>query len=618
MRLKHCLLGLIALQAFLPSAAQDAATKLPLSQGGGLRTGTPQERCTCISTTCYFLGGTIWYKGYVTQGDKGDAHHTKAESSTLDLLTPDGYLVEQQQLKMPNGMTLRHVRFGRLAFMPDTTNCGPIPGGCSTSDNVNIRTLQKPRQLFIAKDGQRVFSGTSRNSTPGTNGRVAFEANTAEGQHIDVELSIRDSKGREVARSKVFHRGRGTFGLPAIPAGEKYKAVFQYQGYDYTVPLPEPAKEGCAMQVDNTGEALRIAVQAAGLATPTPALGLQVMSGGVSKGFYDIRPDGAGKAVVEVPLSQLPTGVNQITLFDGKGRIYADRLVFVNHHDYDQPQMDISGIKPQYEPFEPIALQLQLKDPQATAPNVSLAVRDHATDELTYDNGNILTEMLLGSELKGFVEDPGFYFEQDDSLRTQSLDLPRPLPGASTGPRTLIPTSRNPATCAGGERMGHVRAGRTDAGTATATENGTFYMQTPRGRQAVLPHVKGQGISLHAKGARRKRLEEHDQQTGITLCGRHGNAQRILPADALGRETAANQGCRTVHSPKKSPRIGSQWTSPPPMAGGAKTQDKYRKATSWTNSIFTPTTHPCEQASSWKYEQDNQPEFIVDYRLKPQ
>ena len=26
MRLKHCLLGLIALQAFLPSAAQDAAT----------------------------------------------------------------------------------------------------------------------------------------------------------------------------------------------------------------------------------------------------------------------------------------------------------------------------------------------------------------------------------------------------------------------------------------------------------------------------------------------------------------------------------------------------------------------------------------------------------------
>lgn len=54
---------------------------------------------------------------------------------------------------------------------------------------------------------------------------------------------------------------------------------------------------------------------------------------------------------------------------------------------------------------------------------MSLAIRDHATDELTYDNGNILTEMLLGSELKGFVENPGYYFEADDSIRRQALDL---------------------------------------------------------------------------------------------------------------------------------------------------------------------------------------------------
>lgn len=55
--------------------------------------------------------------------------------------------------------------------------------------------------------------------------------------------------------------------------------------------------------------------------------------------------------------------------------------------------------------------------------DVSLAVRDHATDETTYGNGTMLTEMLLASEIKGFVENPGWYFEADDSLHRHALDL---------------------------------------------------------------------------------------------------------------------------------------------------------------------------------------------------
>ncbi len=45
-----------------------------------------------------------------------------------------------------------------------------------------------------------------------------------------------------------------------------------------------------------------------------------------------IRPPGLPDGY---PVGRLPTGVNQLTVFDGEGRIYADRLFFVNHHDYD-------------------------------------------------------------------------------------------------------------------------------------------------------------------------------------------------------------------------------------------------------------------------------------------
>ena len=51
---------------------------------------------------------------------------------------------------------------------------------------------------------------------------------------------------------------------------------------------------------------------------PKPVLGLQIMHNGVSKAYYDIKLDDGGKATVEIPSDQLPTGVNQFTLFDEK------------------------------------------------------------------------------------------------------------------------------------------------------------------------------------------------------------------------------------------------------------------------------------------------------------
>lgn len=150
-------------------------------------------------------------------------------------------------------------------------------------------------------------------------------------------------------------------------------------------------------------------------------LGIQIQCNGVSKAVRKLPPNATGKDTIDIYWASLPTGVNQITLFNAEGRIYADRLFFVNHHDYDQPLINVEGIKQEYAPFEPIELRMKLLRHHDA--DVSLTVRDHATDETTYDNGTMLTEMLLASEIKGFVENPGWYFEADDSLHRQALDL---------------------------------------------------------------------------------------------------------------------------------------------------------------------------------------------------
>ncbi|MCD8317452.1 MAG: hypothetical protein LUC45_00690 [Paraprevotella sp.] len=454
-----------------PDSAPIADTPEALSQKvAKFGTSIPQEKVYLhIDNTCYFVGDTIWYKAYVTRSDR----QTLTDLSKIlyvELLTPDGYLVERQQLEMPDGTahgafkltdslyagyyelrayTLWMLNFGQREhphskwtekmfynksmakeFFRDYdklySRVFPVFDQPKTAgDYTKDMTLRPMRRYFKTPKGKPAldlrFYPEGGELLEGTDGHVAFEANTKEGRHIDVTLSIQDKNGHEVVRTQTAGRGRGAFTLPSIPKGDRYKAVFQYEGYDYAVNLPEPTQEGCALHVTQTADSVCVALSCTGM--EAPALGLQVQHDGVSKAFREIRFDRNGECTVKLPSSQLPTGVNQFTLFDGQGRIYADRLIFVNHHDYDRPRLSVTGVKPQYDPFEQITLQLQLTDTAAATPHLSLSVRDHATDELTYDNGSLLTEMLLGSELKGFVENPGYYFEADDSLHRQALDL---------------------------------------------------------------------------------------------------------------------------------------------------------------------------------------------------
>ena len=431
-------------------------------------TGLPQEKVYLhIDNTCYFVGDTIWYKAYVTRSDKGWLTDL-SKIMYVELLTPDGYLVERQQLKMEDGtahgaFTLTDSLYAGYyelrAYTRWMLNFGrhEHPHSKYTEDMFYNKqmakdffrdydklysrvfpvfdhpkeawryakdmTLRPMRRYYKARKGKPEidlrFYPEGGHLIEGTDGHVAFEINDEEGKHLEAELSIIDSDGKEVAQTRTLNRGRGVFTLTDMKPDDKYKARLHYQDYDYEVKLPEVEKEGYALHVERKDSVLRMIIQ--GTTESKEELGIQIQCNGVSKAFRKLSPADMRKDTVDIFWASLPTGVNQITVFNGEGRIYADRLFFVNHHDYDQPLITVEGIKQEYAPFEPIELRMKLLRHHDA--DVSLAVRDHATDETTYDNGTMLTEMLLASEIKGFVENPGWYFEADDSLHRHALDL---------------------------------------------------------------------------------------------------------------------------------------------------------------------------------------------------
>ena len=276
--------------------------------------------------------------------------------------------------------------------------------------------------------------------------RVAFEAATSEGEVREGTLVLKvkseknknekskktkargkeaQEKYKEILSVRTENRGRGTFTFTP-EEGTKYEAVFtpDEQPADAKQPttvsqtIKDVKPEGVSLQVhcDSLTGNWRFDIAAAGKAAEQP-LGLTVMHEGKLVHFDEV----ANTAWTAVH-ADLPMGINQVTVFDSIGHIYADRLFFVTQSELAQPTLQYTGFKDEYAPFEPIDIDITSAHlmPDQT---VSLTVRDAVHADNTFDSGNIMTEMLLASEIKGFVPQPEYFFEKDDEEHRRALDL---------------------------------------------------------------------------------------------------------------------------------------------------------------------------------------------------
>ena len=245
--------------------------------------------------------------------------------------------------------------------------------------------------------------------------KVAFDVVDQLGASVSIkgELLAGDQKVANIATS---HEGRGTFTV--TPGDKRLKARFTWRGKSYSFNLPKAEQGGVVVSLDGD----KVTVRGNRLAQGRQ-YGLSILCRGALQHFSELALEDGGKAVtVQLPTDELPDGVNDLTVFDDEGRILADRLFFKS------PASPIGLISPigtmsptkTYEPYEPITVGVQLPTPNTT---FSLSVRDAGTDEPTYNNGNLMTDLLLSSELRGFIANPAYYFEKDDAEHRRNLDL---------------------------------------------------------------------------------------------------------------------------------------------------------------------------------------------------
>ena len=421
----------------------------------------PQEKVYVhMDNTCYFLGDTLWFSAYTRRTNSGRPSRI-SRVLYAELWNHDGFLVERKLVEMRDG------RGSGFFALPDTLYSGFFELRAYTRWQLNWGQTEHPHSRYTERnfynkamardffrDYEKLYSRVfpvydkpkeegvfTRNMTlrplrryfksdpdkpqlllslypeggdmvEGLPCRMAFEAAMQDGEARDGRLQLMCADSL-VTTAETEHRGRGSLTFTPEP-GRKYRAVFTTADSSLTVSekLKDIEKLGVAVKVERIDSTWNITVHSNLKDTP---LGLTVMHEGITSHFMQLKDE-----KITFGNDELPAGVNQLTVFDGQGRVWADRLFFVTKPDLGKPTISFSGLKDLYEPYEQVELEAASASPSAT---ISLAVRDKALQDNTYDTGNIMTEMLLASEIKGFVPQPQWYFERDDEEHRRGLDL---------------------------------------------------------------------------------------------------------------------------------------------------------------------------------------------------
>ena len=441
----------------------------------------PQEKVYVhMDNTSYFLGDTIWFATYLQQTKDGMPSKI-SKVLYVELLNNDGYLVERKILEATNGWSngyfaltqplmysgfyeLRaytrwqlnwgitehwHSRVSRKWFLNSDlerdfyrdyeklySRVFPVYDKPKDQENPERNMTSRIMRRYFKKDmdederkPQLSLFPEGGNLVAGIPNRIAFEAATSDGEWLEGTLTV----GNQTFSTQ--NRGRGVFTITPQKGTEPEVIFTTKDGKMVSAKLPEPQEKGVALSVRREGEEWVITAQTAGNMNPD-SLALTVMREGMLKDFrllqdspFTMRKPAAGKSAKQD--AQLTPGIYQVTVFDTQGRVWADRLFFVTTPSLAQPTLKISSLKDEYKPYDKINLKVKASNiPKAGDmlqrygySFVSLSVRDGYQEEQLYDNGNILTEMLLASELKGFIPNPGWYFERDDEEHRQALDL---------------------------------------------------------------------------------------------------------------------------------------------------------------------------------------------------
>ena len=252
---------------------------------------------------------------------------------------------------------------------------------------------------------------------------MGFKALDCNGKGKTVEGEIVNGQGEVISTFKSNQLGMGSFLLTHVDSSMKYFARLLpnlEKGLQKIHSLPEVTPKGNVLSLRKVGE--EISLKAISNYLKNDTISIQVSCRGVVyselKGLLM-----ADSLKFSLPVNTLPEGIIACRMMANSIGAVAERLYF-NERAETRINMALSTDKESYTQRERTKLTIQTTDNERKPVNANLSVIVLNKDQkgkMQDTRQNILSYFLLSSELKGEIENPGFYFSKNEN-RFNDLD----------------------------------------------------------------------------------------------------------------------------------------------------------------------------------------------------
>ncbi len=389
----------------------------------------------------YNTGETIFYKAYVLN-DVEKKPENLIKNLYIEMVAPDNGIFMRRLLKIENGFAhgdfpvLDTVYSGLYQLRAYTLNMRNSGNEYLFTKEIRINHREK---LYYNKVFHRKAKKIARQKEnfdlqffpeggemiDNIKTKVAFKALNQNGQSMNVKGKIYTGKEIYVCDFESVHQGMGQFEItPAFK--QQYYALIETENKKHLkVNLPEVVQNGYTLNIEDAGNIFKVNIQTNKVFGADPVaktVYLIIQSGGkiYSSGAHIFEKN---QIQLNIGKKIFPSGILQFTLFDGQGKPQCERLAFVDNDDYLNIKTNL--IEKERRKREKIEIEISAKnsDNEPVAGDFYLAVRQKnklGTNEK--QKTDIRSYLLLQSDLKGNIENPGFYFSHAPQAN-KMLDL---------------------------------------------------------------------------------------------------------------------------------------------------------------------------------------------------
>ncbi|MFD0749621.1 hypothetical protein ACFQZS_05665 [Mucilaginibacter calamicampi] len=389
----------------------------------------------------YSLGDTIWIKAYVT----GQYNKLSDLSSMvhLDLINDKGFAKTSFALPLTNGEGWGTVVLADSIFSAGNYNLqaytnvmrnfnedyfyyraltigNALPSSlrsASKTDTTGINLQVSQSTTKVPDDINLSFFPEGGNLISGLPTTVAFKAIGADGLSREVNGYVVDQNNNQIVSFSSEHAGMGTFRMTP-DAANHYSALFKINGADKRIAMPVIQDKGYSLSAtqDNNNIILRL-ISSANLPDDT----LNIVAQADNKVYYTGQAAVRGRRFLgALPKTRFPEGIVQITVFSKNFTPLAERLVFIRNA---KQQLNINVSNANISDKLRMAITATDDAGQPITGAFSIAVTNAGKVPYSEDDEvTILSDMLLTSDLKGYIEQPNYYFADTLAMKQKHLD----------------------------------------------------------------------------------------------------------------------------------------------------------------------------------------------------